>query len=140
MSFMKEYIVPRPDVIESLEKLHKLGLKIGVITDCASSLEELWDGLTFSHLIDVPVFSSAVGIKKPAPEIYQIALDRLGLQANECLYIGDGGSFELTGAQNVGMTAIRIDGNKNPDVVQYELQDWQGTTITAISQVLSHLN
>ncbi|MCD4656008.1 MAG: HAD-IA family hydrolase [Planctomycetes bacterium] len=140
MAFTKNHLEPRTDVIPTLQNLRKLGLKIGLISDCSSVLEDLWEGLHIADFVDVPVFSSRVGVKKPSPVIYEFALDALDVNAEDCLYIGDGGSFELTGAEKMGMTAIMIDANTSQDVVQYEVQEWHGTTITSISQVLNHLN
>ena len=140
MTFTKQHLIPRLDVISTMQNLREFGLKIGIITDCATALEVFWDELPFAPLVDVPVFSSRIGVQKPSPEIYQSALDGLGVNAEDCLYIGDGGSFELTGAEKMGMTAIMIDANSSQDVVRYEVEDWQGTTITSISQVLNYLD
>ena len=47
---------------------------------------------------------------KPEREIYDICLDRLGVQPSDALYVGDGGSSELQGAQDVGLTTVMMVG------------------------------
>lgn len=58
---------------------------------------ELWP------YFDVACMSCELGMKKPQIEIFEICLEKLGLKAEECLYVGDGGSQELETAQSVGM-------------------------------------
>ena len=66
------------------------------------------------------VFSVEVGICKPDPEIYLTACRRLGVEPQECVYVGDGGSRELTGAAAVGMTPVRLDA---PDLADHLVFD-----------------
>jgi putative hydrolase of the HAD superfamily len=56
--------------------------------------------------VDAVVFSSEVGRRKPAPELYQAALDRLGVAAPEALYVGDRLLEDYDGPRRVGMRAI----------------------------------
>ena len=70
---------------------------------------------------------------KPDPGIYQLACERLGVQPSGCLYIGDGGSNELTGATKVSMDAVLI---RAPDDTENgDREDWQGTRISSVKQV-----
>ena len=52
------------------------------------------------------MLSYDVRLAKPDPRIYEMAVEGLGVAAEECLYVGDGTSNELTGASRVGMTAV----------------------------------
>ncbi len=45
-------------------------------------------------------------MEKPSRRIYEIACERLKVQPQQCLYVGDGSSKELTGAASVGMLPI----------------------------------
>ena len=58
-------------------------------------------------LFDAAMISYEQGLLKPDPEIYRQALQALGTKAEECLYVGDGGSHELDGARSLGMQAIQ---------------------------------
>ena len=55
---------------------------------------------------DTVIFSYVTGYVKPEPEIYQIALDSLGVTAEESIFVGDGGSDEIRGAKEVGFTTV----------------------------------
>ena len=52
------------------------------------------------------VFSCRVGFVKPEPEIYAVALSALKVRPEVVLYVGDGGSDELRGAKDIGMTTV----------------------------------
>ena len=56
-------------------------------------------------------------MKKPDACIYEEASKRLGMDMAECLFVGDGGSNELTGAVNAGMEAVQAKWytNRYPD-------------------------
>ena len=56
--------------------------------------------------VDVPIFLCMEGLLKPAPAIYELACDRLGVDVSAAVFVGDGGSNELHGADTVGLKAI----------------------------------
>ena len=79
----------------------------------------MWDSTALAPLFDVAVLSFDVGMAKPDPRIYELATERLGVAANDCLYVGDGSDGELSGAAQAGMTAVlmrapddQADGNR----------------------------
>ena len=76
-------------------------------------------------------------IKKPARRIYEIAYERLKVQPQECLYVGDGSSEELTAAAAVGMLPIlkRADLTDVYDPHRPEVENWQGIAIDEISEL-----
>ena len=100
--------MPSPHAIEILSYLKKEGYKTGLISDCSYEVSIVWESTPFAKLIDIPVFSCAVGVKKPDPRIYFMALEQLAIEPQDCLYIGDGSSHELTGALKVGMHPVWI--------------------------------
>tara|TARA_B100000609_G_C17180585_1_gene416881 strand:- start:24 stop:731 length:708 start_codon:yes stop_codon:yes gene_type:complete len=94
------------DRIEILSKLRASGKKIGLISNADSVEVSGWDESPLSRCFDSVIFSFATGYVKPEPEIYQIALDSLGVTAAEAIFVGDGGSDELRGAREVGLTTV----------------------------------
>jgi putative hydrolase of the HAD superfamily len=98
LKFVRQRLTPRPGVLGILAQLRFKMYKIGMITDCSAELPELWPTTPLATLVDVAVFSCLEGIKKPDPKIYIVACRRLRVAPRNCLYIGDGGSHELTGA------------------------------------------
>jgi putative hydrolase of the HAD superfamily len=73
--------------------------------------------------------------------IYNLALSKFRVTAQESLYIGDGSSQELTGAAAVGIDAVllKAPGEQHPDVYRVDLEDWKGVTITSLKGVMQLL-
>jgi putative hydrolase of the HAD superfamily len=132
-------LVPRPEAITVINTLKSSGYKVGLISDCSPETPAVWAYTPFVDIFDATVFSCVVCLKKPDPRIYQLACERLGVKPEDCLYIGDGSSYELTGALKVGMHPILIrDPGETVDThfVDRE-EDWQGTLITSLKEVLN---
>ena len=60
--------------------------------------------------VDAVVFSSEVGRRKPAPELYLAALDRIGASPAEALYVGDRVVEDYDGPRRIGMRAVLCSG------------------------------
>ncbi len=141
LDFTVKSLQPRPDTISTLETIRQRGYKTALVSDCTEEVPAIWQETPFAPCFDVTVFSCVAGVKKPDPRIYQLALDGLGLRSEECLYVGDGSSTELTGARNVGMDAVLIlDPGETVDThyVQRE-EDWNGPRIAYLREVLDLL-
>jgi putative hydrolase of the HAD superfamily len=82
-----------------------------------------------------------VGRCKPDPALYLAACRRLGLDPADCLYVGDGGSQELTGAQRAGLTAVRLAA---PDLAGHMVfnadRGWAGPVLASLTEVLDLLD
>ncbi len=130
---------PRPETIPVLTSLRELDLKVGLISDCSPEAPKAWPGTAFPPYFDVTIFSCEVGTKKPDPRIYQMAADALKVNPGECLYVGDGGSGELTGAQETGMFPVLLrDPAEEYDLISLEREDdWEGPRITDLREVLN---
>ncbi len=138
-NFTARSLMPRPGSLEVLSQLKAEGYKTGLISDCSAETPIIWRDTPFAPLIDVAVFSCKVGIKKPDPHIYQVAIEQLKIKAQKCLYIGDGSSRELTGASQVGMHPIllRVITENTTDAHQIDKEDWNGPVISLLKEVLS---
>ncbi len=141
--FTRNHIRPKKDAIRTLSRIKESGFGLGLITDCSSELPLIWKETEFAPYFDVTLFSCMEGTKKPDPSIYKKACTLLHVTPGACLYIGDGGSNELTGAKNVGMKPVLIfDHNeqRNPDSHRVEEEEWGGTVIYSFSRVLGLLD
>jgi putative hydrolase of the HAD superfamily len=131
-------LVPVPGAVSTVHEVRRRGLGTGLISNCTEEVALVWDESEFAGVFDVAIFSATAGCLKPAPEIYGLALDKLGVDGSKCLFVGDGGSGELDGARRVGMTPVLIcppDEEPRWD----GLRDWTGLRITSIPQVLDLL-
>lgn len=91
-----------------LDELRSTGLPLGLVSDSSAETPAIWDGSPLAARIAVTAFSCLVGVRKPGAAIYLHAVARLGVDPGRCLYVGDGGGGELTGAAALGMDAVRL--------------------------------
>jgi putative hydrolase of the HAD superfamily len=124
----------RSDAIETLRLVRERGLRVGIISDCTHELPEVWASLDVAPLVDATVFSVVIGERKPHPSLYRTACGKLGIAPSEAIYVGDGGSNELSGAVAVGIPAIRLVAEDAADALVYDAeQGWTGPVIHNLS-------
>lgn len=129
-------LTPKNGAVDILKSLKVLGYKIGLITNCSAEVPLLWKNMKISHFLDVTIFSASVGMKKPDPQIYNLACEQLGVDPNECLYIGDGDSNELSGASDLGMDAVMIRDPNELDPYRLVEVDWDGRKIENFIEIM----
>jgi putative hydrolase of the HAD superfamily len=130
----KQSLQPRPDALETLAELRRRGHLLGLISVCSQDVPHVWDETPFAGALDEVVFSCVVGVSKPDPRIYEIACERLGVEAADCLFVGDGANDELPGAERAGMAALQLRAPGEP--LTPEGETWTGASIEYLSQVL----
>jgi len=97
-------------VAAQLRRLRAAGVRLGIVSNANGHLEaELLrhricsrDG-TDCAAVDVVIDSAVVGVEKPDPAIFALALEALGLSAEHCVYLGDSVYFDVRGAQAAGI-------------------------------------
>lgn len=98
-----------PGVPQALERMQRQGLTLAVVSNsdgtCATSLEEAGLLQYLSFVID----SAEVGIEKPDPRIFEIALARCGANPRRTLYVGDLYHADVVGARAAGLHALLLD-------------------------------
>ena len=133
----RQALTPRSQALEVLFQLRLKGIKTGLMSDCGPAVPLVWNETPFPTLFDAAAFSCKEGIRKPDPAFYQVLVDRLGVPASQCLYIGDGHSDELAGAKKMGMKAVQVWSaidTDEPD--RLVVKDWDGITLKSLSEVL----
>ena len=139
----QEVTSPREGAVEVLTYLKSNGYKTGLISDCSDAVAKVWQNMPFAPFIDVAVFSCLVGFTKPDSRIYQVVTEQLKVEPQSCLYIGDGGSQELTGAAQVGMhpVLIRVPDEDITDMYRLdaERESWNDPVISSLREVLDLL-
>ncbi len=131
-------MTPRPDTERTLRAVKALGLGTGLVTNCNGEVPNHWPKTPYAAYIDAPVFSSRVGLVKPDPRIFRLALDQLGATPTDCLYVGDGGSNELAASTALGMTAVmvRTKYNGGPEAFIRTDPPWSGLRLQFLSDIL----
>jgi putative hydrolase of the HAD superfamily len=136
----REFLVLRPDAVETLRGLREWGLPVAVVSDCTHELPEEWPTLAIAPYVNATVFSVVEGLKKPEPAIFRLACERLGAQPEDCVYVGDGDGNELPGAQAVGMRPVRLIAPDHADGHVFDPVTWSGPMASSLRDVLAILN
>jgi HAD superfamily hydrolase (TIGR01662 family) len=104
-----ETAVLYPEVLDTLRYLRAQGLKLGLISNSiwpAECHDPTLARLGVRDLLAVRLYTADAGYQKPHPAIFQEALRRLGVRADEAAFVGDRLTSDVGGAQSVGMKGI----------------------------------
>jgi putative hydrolase of the HAD superfamily len=84
------------------------GVRLGILTNNVREWEARWRAkLPIDEVFEDVVDSAFVGMRKPEPEIYQLALARLGVSAEECAFVDDT-EVNVDAARALGLHAVRF--------------------------------
>lgn len=121
-------LIPYPHVYSTLNKLSKLKISMGILSDAPT--KEAWlrlAYLNFHHIIDEVVTFDDTGVRKPSPIPFKRILEKLNVKPNEAIMVGDWVERDIVGAAKVGMkTAFARYGDVFDTITHtadYELND-----------------
>jgi putative hydrolase of the HAD superfamily len=121
-------LTPYPHVYPTLNKLLKMGVKMGILSD--APIKEAWLRLAYlnlHHIFDAVVTFDETGERKPNPRPFNVILERLQVKPEEALMVGDWAERDIVGAAKVGMkTAFARYGdtfNTENHSADYDLKD-----------------
>ncbi len=101
-----------PGAEETLNALKARGLKLALVSNTflpGAILDRHLDLVSLGGIFETRIYSSQVEYRKPHPKIFQIALDALGLQAAEAMFVGDSPKADIAGANRAGMITVLRD-------------------------------
>lgn len=102
-----QHCVPFPNLASMLNILQKQKHSLGLITNGRGTFQtRAVQGLGIEQYFDAILISETEGVRKPDTEIFRRALDRLGVEANTSVFIGDHPETDIAGAKNAGMKTI----------------------------------
>ena len=110
MRRMGEVTVPRPIMLEAIERIRTAGMKVAALTNNWAADESTGqdDGTrALKDLFDVFVESSVEGLRKPDPRIYELVCARLSISPNEAVFLDDIG-YNHKAARAMGMQTIKV--------------------------------
>jgi putative hydrolase of the HAD superfamily len=125
-----------------LEALRGRGLKLGLVSnafDPPALLHRDLEQLGIADRIDVAVFSSEVGWRKPHPAIFERALEALGVRPDAALFVGDALAADVGGAAAVGMHTCQAVWFRADDDAQAAEPEFQAFTQMDVLTVVSRL-
>jgi putative hydrolase of the HAD superfamily len=125
-----------------LDSLRQQGLKLGLVSNAFDPgwlLHRDLEQMGLGERLDVAVFSSEVGVRKPHPAIFERALSHLGVEPERALFVGDRLYEDVRGAAEAGMTtaqAVWFRADEHPDGAE---PDYQAFTQMDILNVVARL-
>jgi epoxide hydrolase-like predicted phosphatase len=96
-------VAPEPAMIEAVRAAKAAGVRTALLSNSWGSTS--YDRTDWDQLFDAAVISGEVGIRKPAPAIYELASERLGVPASETVFVDDL-EQNLGPAQALGMAVV----------------------------------
>ena len=135
-SFFRADAEPYPETIDTMKKLKQHGIKIGILTDVAYGMDNVFsleDISVLSDFIDIAITSVDVGYRKPNAAGYLKLLDSLEIYPNDMIFIGDE-EKDIVGAGKLGIVSALINRGK-------EIKDFgQDYTLESLSDIFSILD
>ena len=103
------WTVPDPEAGAALESVKASGLVVGVISNSNGTVRTALERAGLARDLDFVIDSGVVGLEKPDPRIFHLALEHAGVPAAEACYVGDLYSVDVVGARRVGLDAVLLD-------------------------------
>ena len=116
-----------PDAVPALTALRDRGLVLVAVSNWDCSLPRVLDGCGLAELLDGTVTSAEAGSRKPDPEIFELALELAGCDADDALHVGDTAEEDVAGARAAGIRSLLID------------RDGRGGDIASLEEIDQHL-
>jgi putative hydrolase of the HAD superfamily len=95
--------------VEVVGQLKARGLRLGVVSNAEGQVEQHLEAAGFGGLFETVVDSHLVGVAKPDPAIFRIALERMALAPERTLFVGDLPAVDVAGARAAGLAAVLLD-------------------------------
>jgi len=98
-----------PQASDALALVRQAGLRAAVISNSNGSVRSILNSLELTTHLDFVLDSAEVGVEKPDPKIFELALAAARVAHAEAVYIGDLYSIDVRGARAAGMRAVLLD-------------------------------
>ena len=103
------WCVSGPEIVQALADLREAGYIVAVISNADGTVEKMLEAAGLLQHLEFVIDSGKVGVEKPDPRIFQMALDKAGVSAAESYYVGDIYPVDVVGARNAGLTPVLLD-------------------------------
>jgi putative hydrolase of the HAD superfamily len=99
-----------PDgLVDAVAAVRACGVPVAVVSNSEGELQSLFDKLGIGGVFDLVIDSHHVGVEKPDPRIFRLALERFGVAAEEALHVGDTFTTDVAGARAAGLRVALLD-------------------------------
>ena len=97
------------DTIPTLEKLRSLNIPLGVLSNFDSRLYRVLRALNLADFFESITISTEVGVAKPDPKIFEIALSKHGCEPENAWHVGDSLREDYEAANAAGLRGVLLD-------------------------------
>ncbi len=101
--------VREPAAEAALVLARESGAQAAVISNSNGTARSILESVGLARYLDFVIDSSEVGVEKPDPRIFALALERARVGAEDAVYIGDLYSIDVLGARAAGLDAVLLD-------------------------------
>ena len=103
------WTVPIDGAPETVAQLKRRGLALGVVSNAEGRVERDLDAAGYAGAFAAVIDSHVVGVEKPDPEIFRIALTRLQAAPETAIHVGDVPAVDVEGARAAGVFPVLLD-------------------------------
>lgn len=131
---------PFPDTAETLTALARQGYRLGVIANQPRATAEArleWFGLL--NQVEVTLLSGDVGLAKPDPAIFLLAMQMAGCEPAEAIMIGDRPDNDIAPAHRLGMGTVRIRRGLHADCDPRSADEEPDLIVTSLAELTERL-
>ena len=98
-----------PETPPLLDKLRAKGYFLGVISNSVGTIEEQLNRVDLGRRFETILDSAIVGVEKPNPEIFRMAVARAGVEPSQAVFVGDTYATDIGGAELAGLRGVLMD-------------------------------
>jgi FMN phosphatase YigB (HAD superfamily) len=109
---------------------------LGVVSNFYGNVERILDAAGFAPLLDTVIDSTRVGVSKPDPAIFALALAQLDCEPGDALYVGDSFDKDVVGARGAGLRSAWLVGTAEPPCPAPELVDVRLRTLAELEALV----
>ena len=120
------------ELLHHVAKTHRIGL---ITNGYAESQRKRLEACGIAHLFDSVVISDEVGLRKPHPHIFEIALKELDVSSSEVLYVGDSLQDDYCGANNAGIPFCFYNRDNTP-ILSHNHPSFEITRLSELTTIL----
>lgn len=103
------WTVATPRGPETVAELKRRGFRLGVVSNAEGLVARDLDNAGYRGMFETVVDSHLVGVEKPDPAIFSIALERMALQPSTTVFVGDVPAVDVEGARAAGLAPVLLD-------------------------------
>src|SRR5262249_10267220 len=135
--FARSALTASTETLRTLAAL-RAEYRVGLVSNCTPPVPAIWPTTTLAGHFDAVGFSCALGAMKPSSAIYEHVCEQLGVDADACVYVGDGSGRELSGARRLGMKTVlyKCCLDDTYDRIRPEIDAWTDDAVSSIGELV----